>query len=219
MLRAIGGLLLLLLAHLLGADGVTKVNVTIFYESRCPYCTMFLREQFSPYWIPLQYNLNLKLVPYGKCALNKIMTCAIKHFPGYNDVVPFVLCLQHGSPEMLDFCAGPLPVDHARLKTCVDGDEGDQLLTEMYHETEQLIDELKARNEKFYIPSIVFDGNLKVGADTKFGREVCRRLTVAEQNNLCDWYECNGQVQRPKVLFAVLVLVVVAGLKSMSLLS
>ncbi|VDP22569.1 unnamed protein product [Soboliphyme baturini] len=224
---------LAVLTLLVGVQGEPKVNVTIYMESLCRHCTDFLRGQFSPYWLSLQYNVNIKLVPYGRaryvnstlhcrhgpneCAINKIMACAMKHFPGYNEVVPFVLCLQQKSPDMMESCSEPLAVDHAKLKTCVEGKEGDYLMEVLYKETAKLIRRIKVISR---VPILLFDDDIKIGGDVPFGEEVCRRLPETIQKDKCNWFHLkrNGQ-RRSTYIFSTLGIIIVIGFKTASLLS
>ncbi|CAA83624.2 Gamma interferon inducible lysosomal thiol reductase [Caenorhabditis elegans] len=90
-----------------------QVNVTIFTESQCPYCTKLLREQIWPFYVNRPGIMNLQIVPFGKgdctydynrnfhctcmhgateCDLNRLQNCAISYFPRRH--LGLVTCLQ-----------------------------------------------------------------------------------------------------------------------------
>lgn len=43
--------------------------MTVYYESLCPDCVDFFKEQFSKNWKPFFDYLNVTLVPYGKASV------------------------------------------------------------------------------------------------------------------------------------------------------
>ncbi|KAI3368216.1 hypothetical protein L3Q82_007937 [Scortum barcoo] len=64
---------------------VPPVSVTLYYESLCPACRVFITQQLFPTWTMLQDIMTLTLVPYGNA----------KELPSENS--PFTC--QHGEPE------------------------------------------------------------------------------------------------------------------------
>ncbi|KAI6188160.1 Gamma interferon inducible lysosomal thiol reductase [Aphelenchoides besseyi] len=89
------------------------VNVTIFTESQCPFCTKLLREQIWPFHATRPGIMNLQIVPFGKgnceytldrqlactcmhgpteCDLNRLQNCAISYFPRRH--LGLVTCIQ-----------------------------------------------------------------------------------------------------------------------------
>ncbi|KAG5899570.1 hypothetical protein JTB14_022900 [Gonioctena quinquepunctata] len=119
------------LAHIIMLPGFTnsqeeKVNVTVYYETLCPFAKKFIVGQLKPFLKgDLSAYINLRLIPYGKantmfengmysfschhgdaeCYGNKFQACVLtyeihKKLPdnlGYNkDAVEFVICLMEG---------------------------------------------------------------------------------------------------------------------------
>ncbi|CAI4230461.1 unnamed protein product [Auanema sp. JU1783] len=95
-------LMYLLLLILPALSQAQMVNVTIFTESQCPYCTKLLREQIWPFYVGKPGIMNLQIIPFGKgdcaydynrnfhctcmhgateCDLNRLQNCAISYFP------------------------------------------------------------------------------------------------------------------------------------------
>jgi protein-disulfide isomerase len=59
-------LLLLVGFMTLGNVDAQVVNVTIFTESQCPFCTRLLREQIWPFHATRPGVMNLQIIPFGK---------------------------------------------------------------------------------------------------------------------------------------------------------
>ncbi|XP_058495259.1 gamma-interferon-inducible lysosomal thiol reductase-like [Solea solea] len=64
---------------------VPPVSLTLYYESLCPACRVFITQQLFPTWTMLQDIMSVTLVPYGNA----------KEIPSGNS--PFTC--QHGEPE------------------------------------------------------------------------------------------------------------------------
>ncbi|KAM8874098.1 gamma-interferon-inducible lysosomal thiol reductase-like [Spinachia spinachia] len=71
-------------------QAVPPVSVTLYYESLCPDCRVFIVQQLFPTWTMLQDIMTVTLVPYGNARENPSATS------------PFIC--QHGEPE----CRGNL---------------------------------------------------------------------------------------------------------------
>ncbi|XP_024909429.1 gamma-interferon-inducible lysosomal thiol reductase isoform X2 [Cynoglossus semilaevis] len=71
-------------------QSVPPVSVTLYYESLCPACRVFITQQLFPTWTMLQDIMTVTLVPYGNA----------KEISSGNS--PFTC--QHGEPE----CRGNL---------------------------------------------------------------------------------------------------------------
>ncbi|XP_033477022.1 gamma-interferon-inducible lysosomal thiol reductase [Epinephelus lanceolatus] len=75
-------------------QAVPPVSVTLYYESLCPACRVFITQQLFPTWMMLQDIMTVTLVPYGNA----------KELPSANS--PFTC--QHGEPEcrgnMIEAC-------------------------------------------------------------------------------------------------------------------
>ncbi|VIO91162.1 Uncharacterized protein BM_BM5281 [Brugia malayi] len=97
-----------------------QVNVTIFTESKCKYCTKLLREQIWPFYVKRPGIMNIQIIPFGKgycdhfsnqtfychcqheqdeCDLNRLQNCAIAFFP--RRYLGLVTCVQ-GLPNIYE---------------------------------------------------------------------------------------------------------------------
>uniref|UniRef100_A0AC35TSW7 Gamma interferon inducible lysosomal thiol reductase n=1 Tax=Rhabditophanes sp. KR3021 TaxID=114890 RepID=A0AC35TSW7_9BILA len=126
-----------------------QVNVTIFVESQCPYCTKLMREQLWPFHVTRPGIMNLQIVPYGKgqctsnqqgslfctcqhgqneCDLNRLQNCAISYFPRRH--LGLVTCIQGltNLNEAFSRCLSRLsPPTQQRLMTCATTQIGETL--------------------------------------------------------------------------------------------
>uniref|UniRef100_A0A0K0F7Z1 Gamma interferon inducible lysosomal thiol reductase n=1 Tax=Strongyloides venezuelensis TaxID=75913 RepID=A0A0K0F7Z1_STRVS len=126
-----------------------QVNVTIFVESQCPYCTKLMREQLWPFHITRPGIMNLQIVPYGKgqcvfnekkqlacscmhgpteCELNRLQNCAISYFPQRH--IGLVTCIQGlaNLQEAHQRCLSRLsPITQQRLMQCASTQIGETL--------------------------------------------------------------------------------------------
>ena len=53
-----------------GVETAAAVNVTLYYESLCPGCKMFITEQLYPVYDQLKGIINITLVPYGNARVS-----------------------------------------------------------------------------------------------------------------------------------------------------
>merc|ERR1712013_497902 len=72
------------------AQASTRLGVTLYYESYCPFCQNFWVEQLAPTYECTSKMIDLRLVPYGNA----------KH----SGNPPYKFTCQHGEQE----CAGDL---------------------------------------------------------------------------------------------------------------
>jgi interferon gamma-inducible protein 30 len=94
------------------------VNLTVIYETLCPYCQNFTRFILYPkVYQPLKDILNIRMVPYGnakqtqvngtweftcqnglppaaECLGNTIHNCVIYHLPDAKIYMPFIYCME-----------------------------------------------------------------------------------------------------------------------------
>jgi len=178
-----------------------KVDVTLYYESLCPDCQLFIRQQLYPTYQKIGDIFNLTLVPYGnaeetkrgdkwvfqcqhgpnECLGNLIETCAISLLKNLSVSFPFVHCFEvsierSGNPKSVaQHCAKSLGIDYAPIEACVSGPQGNELEHEMAKKT----DALEPQHE--YVPWVTINGK----HTEKIQRE-------AENNLLklvCEYYE------------------------------
>lgn len=46
-------------------ETVPPVSITLYYETLCPDCRIFISEQLFPTWLMLKDIMSVTLVPYG----------------------------------------------------------------------------------------------------------------------------------------------------------
>ncbi|CAH1394903.1 unnamed protein product [Nezara viridula] len=134
---------LFLLAALVGcvvarpsSENVTPVEVTLYYESLCYGCRMFVPNQLLPAYTDSKYRSlisKLTLVPYGwvwvknatshdyncqhgesECDGNRLHACAIKYIPDQVTTLEYISCLDKQGPDNLTFASLQYPIDAKR---------------------------------------------------------------------------------------------------------
>ncbi|XP_014285171.1 gamma-interferon-inducible lysosomal thiol reductase isoform X3 [Halyomorpha halys] len=114
---------LFLLAAIVGCalakPNVTPVSVTLYYETLCPGCRLFIPNQLYPAYTDTKYDYpslisKLTLVPYGwayvlnatthdyqcqhgeeECQGNKLQGCALKYIPDALTTLEYFACLEN----------------------------------------------------------------------------------------------------------------------------
>ena len=61
------------------------VNITLYYESLCPGCKEFIKEQLYPVWTELKNIMNAEFVPYGNANVSKHMNVQL-HCNCFNEL-------------------------------------------------------------------------------------------------------------------------------------
>lgn len=162
----------------LPADSAPKVDLTLYYESLCPDCQLFIRQQLFPTFVKVREIFNLTLVPYGnaeetkrgdkwvfecqhgpkECEGNLIETCAISLLKNISVSFPFVYCFEKSIERPGDLktaaenCAKTIGIDYAPIDSCVSGPMGNKLEHEMAMKT----DALEPQHE--YVPWVTING-------------------------------------------------------------
>ncbi|XP_028328681.1 gamma-interferon-inducible lysosomal thiol reductase [Gouania willdenowi] len=167
-----------------------KVQVELYYESLCPGCRLFITGQLFPTWLMLQDIMEVTLVPYGnametfdgkkyiykcqhgpqECLGNMLETCLlnmtnaaafhiINCMESATDVIQAAKsCVSLYSPEL----------DFNSLMTCVNGDQGNQLMHQNALKTRALDPPHKS------VPWVVVDGvHIDDSALSAFFKLVC----------------------------------------------
>ncbi|XP_024278874.1 gamma-interferon-inducible lysosomal thiol reductase [Oncorhynchus tshawytscha] len=133
-------------------SAVPRVEVTLYYESLCPGCRVFLTQQLFPTWAMLHDIMEVKLVPYGnaqelpsgnspftcehgepECHSNMIEAC-ILHSVGLYSAFPVIDCMESAANVLA--AAQPCLQLHVpsmtwdSVTTCVKGELGFKLMHE-----------------------------------------------------------------------------------------
>ncbi|GFO28454.1 interferon-gamma-inducible lysosomal thiol reductase [Plakobranchus ocellatus] len=132
------------------------VNVTVYYETMCIACQVFITASLLPTWHDVK-DLNIMtatLVPYGnakeekvgskwkftcqhgenECMGNILETCILHHYPNTSQHLEMINCIELSFfntagitwDKALDSCKHT-GVDVEKISTCTTGDEGNQL--------------------------------------------------------------------------------------------
>ncbi|KAM6921893.1 gamma-interferon-inducible lysosomal thiol reductase-like [Xenentodon cancila] len=113
-------------------DTVPPVSITLYYESLCPDCRIFITQQLFPTWLMLQEIMSVTLVPFGNA----------KEVPSANSAF---VC-QHGEPE----CRGNM------IEACIIHLTGNSLAFHIIYCMESAADVLGAAQPcvQLYAPSV-----------------------------------------------------------------
>ncbi|NXP53684.1 GILT reductase, partial [Heliornis fulica] len=154
------------------------VELSLYYESLCPACRLFLEQQLFTTWLLLPpETLNITLVPYGnaeernvsgkwqflcqhgpeECLGNMIEACLMHEAQNFSTYFPVIFCLESGSSVTKNLEAVCHPphtptTGLGRIAACVRGDTGNALM----HHNAQLTDALDPPHQ--YVPWIVING-------------------------------------------------------------
>ncbi|CAN9500353.1 unnamed protein product [Ophioblennius macclurei] len=131
-------------------QAIPPVSVTLYYESTCPACRVFITQQLFPTWTLLQDIMAITLVPYGdtkelssassvfacqqgqrECKGNRIEACII-HLTGHALAFHIIYCME-SSADVLSASQPCLQlhapsVSWAAVDSCVNGVLGYQLM-------------------------------------------------------------------------------------------
>jgi len=154
----------------------STVKLTLYFESLCPDCKDFFRNQLSPTYSQVASIMDLQLVPYGnamekrvddewvfkcqhgdeECTGNIIETCtlALTKF-NMSKAFPMISCMEAGEQkpeESARQCAKKLNVDVDPIITCSQSSLGNQL----EHEMALLTEKLNPPHQ--YVPWITLNG-------------------------------------------------------------
>ncbi|XP_064604661.1 gamma-interferon-inducible lysosomal thiol reductase-like [Liolophura sinensis] len=151
------------------------VNFTLYYESLCPDCQRFFREQMFKAYKTVGQIMNITLVPYGnaneqkdgskwkfqcqhgpqECRGNLIETCTIFNEKKVQNYLPFIHCMEVSGvmpDEAAEKCAKQFPVDLDSILKCANGSKGNALEHHMALQT----DALKPPHQ--YVPWVTING-------------------------------------------------------------
>lgn len=153
---------------------VEKVQVTVYYESLCPYCENFIVNYLIDVFTEgIDAIADVKLFPYGnakvnsngnitcqhgeqECLLNTVEACAINTWPDVHDHFPFIFCVErylyHDKFDQWESCFDELSLDSKPVKDCYTSGYGNQLELGYAAETNSL------EPPKKYVPWVVVDG-------------------------------------------------------------
>ncbi|CAB3239912.1 unnamed protein product [Arctia plantaginis] len=153
-----------------------KVQLTVFYETHCPFSVDFFVEQLKPAVLKLGSHLELYTVPYGlaetndgigdntischhgpsECHGNMVHACVLNHVKNKTLAVLYNCCLMSTTNDYTNTditqcgLAEKVPVlTITNIIKCVNGTSGSLLL--------KSYGEVTKSNRIFYVPHLVFD--------------------------------------------------------------
>ncbi|XP_075878691.1 gamma-interferon-inducible lysosomal thiol reductase-like [Nelusetta ayraudi] len=150
-----------------------KVNVTLYYESLCPYSRWFLTLKLLPTYILLSDIMEVKLVPYGntqvntagsfvcqhgqdECDLDMITACVLHYLEDYSFKFWFVECLLSSTNILKDakmcFETYTFYRSWEDVLGCFFGPEGMGLMHKYANDTRAL------RPQHTYVPWVTING-------------------------------------------------------------
>lgn len=178
--------------------GVT-VKVSVYYESDCPSCREFFKDQLLPTWKLFRRFIDLDLIPYGKasqtrdikgrynfecqhgpdeCFRNMIQACALdklwKSAP--TTAFNFIACYmpKEDKKKYGKKCARRYKIDFKELKKCANSDKGRELLAKLGNRTHEFKPQIK------WVPTIVFNDVFSQedtdDAASDLKKVICRKL-------------------------------------------
>lgn len=173
------------------ASSSKKVEVDVYYETRCPDSVRFIRNQLYPVFQKLKTKdiVNFNLYPYGKVSEKKVdgyytFKCQHGKMECYLNIVencmkfvyrktpikmiPYVNCLAKlPISSGAKHCAVLLHLDWFRIKECADGGFGKALLHDV-----GLMKKVKT------VPYIVIDGDesRSHAATSTLMKEICKKI-------------------------------------------
>jgi len=168
-----------------GADGVQKIRLGVFYESRCPDSKRFFVQQLAPAMRELGSILKPELVAFGharvlgpnkmvcqhgpkECEGNRLMACVQSRATSELAMVETLVCLFEGASKTDDCISKHLPgVSPDDINKCKTSDESFQMMVK----NEKLTGKLG------YVPHITVDGQtseeIQTGAEWNLKQFLC----------------------------------------------
>ncbi|CAL8252036.1 unnamed protein product [Merluccius merluccius] len=178
------------------SPGRPLVEVTLYYESLCPGCRVFLTQQLYPTWTMLQDIMNLTLVPYGntqelpsgtspfscqhgeaECQTNMMEAC-ILHLAG-DASLHIIYCMEssthalHAARPCVALYAPAL--SWAAVECCAQGGQGVQLMKDHAARTQGL------NPTHSHVPWVTIDGEHR--------EEVQEKAMASLFHLVCDLYK------------------------------
>jgi interferon gamma-inducible protein 30 len=133
-----------------------NVDITLYYETLCPYCKQFITGQLFKTYNILGNIMNVTLVPYGnakelfrpetqlyqfycqhgneECYGNLFHTCLISLYPRVSDHLPVINCMEASSDDIEtagDACAKQFNLSADKISDCMYSEAGNALQHQM----------------------------------------------------------------------------------------
>ncbi|KAL9247037.1 hypothetical protein vseg_020508 [Gypsophila vaccaria] len=137
-----------------------KVDLTLYYEALCPYCSYFIAHDLLRLFTDdLISIVNLRLVPWGnaaldssgffqcqhgpgECLLNTVEACAVNAYPDPYKHYFFIQCIESLAYQQREAewqsCFGQVSLDSQPIVDCYNQGNGRRLELQNAYETKQL---------------------------------------------------------------------------------
>uniref|UniRef100_A0A1B6CSE5 Saposin A-type domain-containing protein n=1 Tax=Clastoptera arizonana TaxID=38151 RepID=A0A1B6CSE5_9HEMI len=156
-----------------------KVKTTLYYESLCPDCHVFIKDQLVPTWENMSDYMLVELVPYGnaqrkfsgghwnficqhgvqECEENLIHACSVDLLqPGnMNKLLHFINCMVVNSslklPKKTSLCIKNAKIPEGKIINCIgDPTKAESLMLSMAKRTESVTPSL------YEVPTVQING-------------------------------------------------------------
>uniref|UniRef100_A0A1B6EAK5 Saposin A-type domain-containing protein n=2 Tax=Clastoptera arizonana TaxID=38151 RepID=A0A1B6EAK5_9HEMI len=152
------------LLQVLCSFATQKVKTTLYYESLCPGCHEFIKDQLVPTWKNMSDYMLVELVPYGnaqrnysgghwhfkcqhgvlECEENLIHACAVDLLQSRetNKLLNFINCMVfHSDLELhkkTSWCIKNAEIPERKIIACVGGPKAESLILSMAEKTESV---------------------------------------------------------------------------------
>lgn len=172
------------------AAGARKVELGLYYETLCPYCSNFIVKNLaSIFRNGLLDVIQLNLVPYGnarvdsnntiscqhgpyECMLNTVEACVINTFPDVHKHFAFIYCVESLVVEQKsaqwESCFQQTGLDSQTVVNCYNSGYGNKLELQYAAETNALEPPHK------YVPWVLVDGQPLYEDYQNFAAYVCK---------------------------------------------
>lgn len=190
-----------------------RVNVSLYYESLCPFCRAFIEDTLWPlYDGPVGDIMDLKLVPYGnvhrldgrmvcqhgeeECRLNKLEACALEEAE-FREAFAFVACIEEDPLVYVNKtsqCASNAGIQHlvSSITACSTGKKGESLFKRMGEKTDSL------RPPHQFVPWVTVNG-IPIQEDYENLKTfVCAAYTSGRRPDEC--YETKERIDERNVM-------------------
>ncbi|XP_040573344.1 GILT-like protein 1 isoform X3 [Lepeophtheirus salmonis] len=152
-----------------------KVNITLYYETRCPDCIRYDTQTLYPTYKLLQDIMNIQFIPYGKanttakpdgftficqhgpteCLGNMVHACAIQYVE-LPILADYINCMTKISEDPINAgktCSESLSLPWTKIQKCVSTLEGEILLAQYGEITHALTPKLTS------VPTVELNGS------------------------------------------------------------